>query len=269
MSDTTALHDLLAHLSPDEIYHLAAVHHSTEENSTYSETQIRQRMVDTNFGSTQSLAFALLKSKVSSHLIFAASSQMYTASRHQHMVDETSPKLPSTFYGHTKAWSTDLLAVLRSEFGLRASTAILFNHESHLRRARYVSRKISLAAAAAHLKRPVSLDLLNVGARADWCSAVDTVRALHLMATAAEPADYIVASGELHSVRDMLDAAFGHVGLDWRQFATFRLDDEQPALCGDPRRLENALAWQRTKSFATTIAEMVDADIARGARPYS
>jgi GDPmannose 4,6-dehydratase len=261
--DPVALRELLSRFRPSEIYHFAALHHSTQESSRYSSFQSRQRMVEINFESTKALAFTLLELQLPSHLVFAASSQMYTADDFQDLIDETSPKKPRTFYGHTKSWGVDLLALLRNEFGLCASSAILFNHESHLRGPQYVSRKIALAASAAHLGRPVLLDLLNIGARADWSSATDVVHALHLIATSAEPRDYVVASGELRTVRDMLHIAFGHVGLDWRKFTTFRFDLDEHALCGNPKLLEETLGWKRTQSFQETIVEMVNADIAR------
>jgi GDPmannose 4,6-dehydratase len=187
---------------------------------------------------------------------------MYTATHHCHVIDESSPKRPSSFYGHTKSWGSELLAFLRDDFDLCASTAILFNHESPLRRPQFLPRKIARAAAAARSGAPVALDLLNIGARVDWSSAHDAVRALHLMAVSAEPRDYVVASGELRSVRAVLEIAFGHVGLDWRNFTTFRFDQEGPALCGSPLLLEAKLGWKRTRSFADMIAEMVEADLA-------
>jgi GDPmannose 4,6-dehydratase len=253
---------LLSKWRPSEIYHLAALHHSAEDSSHHSELPSRQAMLDTNFGSTKSLAFAVLESKVHCHLVFAASSQMFTAAHSRHVIDEASPRYPSTFYGHTKSWCTDLLAYLRNDARLCASTAILFNHESPLRKPQFVSRKITQAAAAARSGRPIPLDLLNIGSRVDWSGARDVVRAMHLMALSAEPRDYVVATGQLQSVRHLLETAFGHVGLDWRDFTTFRVDQEEPALCGQPRLLEMKLGWKRMHSFADVITEMVDRDVA-------
>lgn len=264
--DPSAVLALLTEWRPDEIYHLAAVHHSTQDSPHHSEVRARMAMLDTNFGSTKALAFAVLESGISCHVVFAGSSQMYSAATRCHEIDESSPRNPSTFYGHVKSWSADLLACLRSEHGLCASTAILFNHESPLRRAQFLSRKVSRAAAAASLGRPIPLELLNIGSRADWSSANDIVRAMRLMALSAQPRDYVVASGELRSVRGLLEVAFGHVGLDWREFTIYRLDREEPALFGQPRLLETALGWKRTRSFADTINEMVDHDIAIGRR---
>jgi GDPmannose 4,6-dehydratase len=253
---------LLSEYAPQEIYHLAARHHSTQGEVGQLDDQIKKEMVATNFLSTQALAFALLEAGTRCHLVYAGSSQMYSAGRLHHEIDENTERKPSTFYGYTKAWSMDLLGQLRKDCGLRASTAILFNHESPLRQPQFVSRKISQAAAAARRGDPVHLDLLNIGARADWSSAQDVVCALQLIATSDRPADWVVASGELHSIRTMLDIAFGHVGLNWATVATASCDVEQPTLVGDATLLESTLGWKRQQSFPDLIRQMVDADIA-------
>ena len=106
------------------------------------------------------------------------------------------------------------------------------------------------------------LELQNIGALADWSSARDVVHALNLMGQSAQAQDYVVASGELRSVRDLLATAFGHVGLDWMQFASFQEDHTAPALVGLPQMLERALGWRRTLQFENVVAEMVDRDLA-------
>jgi len=254
--------NLLSEHVPQEIYHLAACHHSTQGGNNSWDQRLKKRMVETNFLSTKALAFAVLKAASPCHLIYAGSSQMYSAEYLQHEINEHSQRKPSTFYGCTKAWSMELLGQLRKDCGLRASTAILFNHESPLRQPQFVSRMISLAAAAASRGDPVHLDLLNIAARTDWSSAYDVVRALHLMATANRPSDFVVASGELHSVRAMLEIAFSHVGLDWSSLVTTKRDVEQPALVGNAALLETTLGWRRQQSFPDMIRQMVDADIA-------
>ncbi len=253
---------LLPELRPDEIYHLAAFHHSAQEGSEHEIAASRRAMVDTNFGTCQALALTLLDSGLPARLVFASSSQMYTATDALTRIDEVSPRNPATFYGHVKSWSTELLALLRREHGLHAGTAILFNHESPLRRPQFVSRKISMAAAAAARGRPLPLQLMNIGARVDWSAAADVVEALRLMARADEPLDCVVASGEMHSVRELLATAFGHVGLDWQAFTHFERDAAEPALCGDPALLERRLGWRRRVSFDELVGQMVDHDLA-------
>jgi GDPmannose 4,6-dehydratase len=207
------------------------------------------------------LAFALLQLQLECHLVYAASSQMFTAVEMRHDVDERSSRQPSTFYGHTKSWSVDLLRLLKNEAGLRASSAILFNHESPRRGSQFVSRKITLAAAQASLGLQPSVHLQNIGARVDWSSAHDVVDALNLIGRCDAPSDYVVSSGTLHTVRQLLETAFGHVGLDWARYASYTEDRETPALVGRPHELEAALGWHRAKDFDTIVAEMVDHDL--------
>ena len=262
--DPTAVRRLLETWRPDELYHLAAFHHSSQDNSVSAALAGKSAMVATNFLSTKALAFALAEMQSHCHLVFASSSQMFTATQMDHEIREDSPRQPATFYGHTKSWSMDLLAFLRTESGLRASAAILFNHESPRRGEQFVSRKVSRAAALAAAGRHATLELQNIGARVDWSSARDVVEALSLIGRSADPRDYVVASGTLHSVRDLLQAAFGHVGLDWRRFATFREDRAMPALVGRARALSDALGWKPAMRFEDMVAEMVDHDLRGG-----
>ena len=149
LADAIAVRALLEEHRPDELYHLAAFHHSSQQTEVGSAVVGKDSMFTTNFLATKTLAFALLQMQLECHLVFAASSQMFTAAEMRHEIDERSPHRPSTFYGHTKSWGVELLAHLRNEAGLRASSAILFNHESPRRGAQFVSRKITRAAAQA------------------------------------------------------------------------------------------------------------------------
>jgi GDPmannose 4,6-dehydratase len=261
LSDPVAVRSLLDKWRPDEVYHLAAFHYSSQDTSVGAGLASKGEMLRVNFLAAKTLAFALLEMRSDSHFVFASSSQMFTAVDMSHTVNERSPRHPSSFYGHTKSWTMDLLTFLRSESGLRASSAILFNHESTRRGAQFVTRKITRAAAMAAAGQPQPLELLNVGSRADWSSAHDVVQALSLMASAEVPRDYVVASGQLHSVRDLLQIAFEHVGLDWTQFANFQQDRATPALVGQPQALEDLLGWRRTVRFEDMVTEMVDNDL--------
>lgn len=260
LTDATALRHLLDRTRPDEIYHLAAVHHSSQEHQARGALNLHEAMLSGNFLATKTLAFAMVETRIPAHLVFAASSQMFTAEMEDCTITESSPRKPGTFYGHIKSWSMDLLTFLRTEQGLRASSAILFNHESPLRGHQFVSRKISRAAALAKLGRPVKLELHNLAARVDWSSARDVVRALHLMAAADQAHDYVVASGQLHSVQDMLEAAFAHAGLNWQDHVATRPSHPVPALTGCSTALRAKLQWARGISFKNMIAEMVDYD---------
>jgi len=265
LADRAAVRPLLEKWQPDELYHLAAFHHSSQDNSVSTALAGKDAMLTTNFLSTKTLAFALVEMQSACHLVFASSSQMFTAVGMGHEISEHSPRQPASFYGHAKSWSMDLLAFLRSESGLRASGAILFNHESPRRAEQFVSRKITRAAAQAATGGSPTLDLYNIGSRVDWSSARDVVQALSLMGRSDEPRDYVVASGTLHSVRDLLQIAFEHVGLEWQRFTTFREDRATPALVGRARALEEVLRWKREMRFEDMVTEMVDHDLALAA----
>ena len=266
LADTAAVRRLLEKWQPDELYHLAAFHHSSQDNSISSALAGKDAMLTANFLSTKALAFALTEMRAACHLVFASSSQIFTASDMRHEIDESSRRQPATFYGHMKSWSMDLLEFLRSESGLRASSAILFNHESPRRGAQFVSRKITRAAAQAASGMTPSLTLKNIGAQVDWSSARDIVEALSSMGRSERPRDYVVASGTLHSVRDFLQTAFASVGLDWTRYAVFDEDRATPALVGKPQALEASLGWKRVTPFEDMVAEMVAHDLSELSR---
>ena len=266
LTDAEAVRALLAEHRPSELYHLAAAHHSSQQGAAMVTPADRDAMCRTNFWATKTLALALLELGLDSHLVFASTSQLYSAGAQDLLIDESSPRQPATFYGHTKSWSMDLLALLRREHGLRASSAILFNHESPRRGTPFVTRRVAQAAAsAARGEAAPRLRLQNVGARVDWSSARDVVNALALMGSAETAHDYVLASGTLHSVRELLDAAFTHVGRRWEDFVDVDADLRSPALCGSPKAIEAKLGWRRTVSFEAMVAEMVDASLAADA----
>lgn len=263
LTNAAAVRALLAEHRPCELYHLAAAHHSSQQRVAMATPADRDTMCSTNFWATKTLALAVLELGLDSHLVFASTSQIYSAGAQDVLIDESSPRQPATFYGHTKSWSMDLLALLRREHGLRASSAILFNHESPRRGPDFVTRRVSQAAArAARGESTPRLRLQNIGARVDWSSARDVVNALALMGTADVGRDFVVGSGGTHSVRELLDAAFTHVGLSWEDFVDVEADQRGAALCGSPAAIESSLGWRRAVSFGAMVAEMVDIDLA-------
>jgi GDPmannose 4,6-dehydratase len=261
LTSSDAVAALLEEWQPTEVYHLAAYHHSAQDSSAFSALPMKHAMLVNNFHTTHTIAFALLQLRSKAHFVFAASSQMYMPQGHDREIDESTPRNPATLYGLTKSWSMELLAFLRAKSDLRASTAILFNHESPLRGPQFVSRKITRAAAKARTCGRAELDLLNIGTRVDWCSARDVVAAMHMMARSDKTGDYVVASGEPHSVRQILEIAFGHVGLEWRDFTRYESDVAGPALIGRPDLLRETLGWRPDVAFADMIVEMVERDL--------
>ena len=178
-------------------------------------------------------------------------------------MDETTPVEPATFYGHTKIWATDLLHQYRIRHGLRAMVAVLFNHESPWRSPSFVTRKITMAAARAACGEQAKLRLRNLGSRVDWQAATDVVEGFLLMAKSDMPEDYVLASGCSRSVRDFVEAAYRHVGLDWQNFVSAEHDEPGPSLVGAPDKAVRQLGWRPRLTFDDLIRSMVEADLQR------
>jgi GDPmannose 4,6-dehydratase len=179
--------------------------------------------------------------------------------------DESTPFHPRSPYGAAKVYAHTMVGIYRQHHGLFACSAILFNHESPRRRPEFVTRKVTLAAARIKLGLQEHVELGHLDARRDWGFAGDHVRAMHAMLRQEEADDYVVATGELHSVRDLCEAAFAHVGLDWRdhvaeQKADFRSAEAVP-LVGHAAKARRTLGWAPRVGFRELIAMMVDEDL--------
>jgi GDPmannose 4,6-dehydratase len=243
---------------PTEIYHLAAASFVPASWLHPAPT------VEMAAASTAAFLDAILNIDRSIRFLHAASAEVFgrPASSPQ---SETTPIAPVTPYGAGKALGLFLTRMYRERFELHASSAILFNHESPRRPAEFVTRKITRAAAAISLGVESELRLGNLDAERDWSFAGDTVRGIELMVERDVPDDYVLASGETRSIRQLLDAAFGHVGLDWAEYVVideqFNRPTEATRICGDPSKAERKLGWSRDVSFAELVAMMVDYDL--------
>ena len=195
----------------------------------------------------------------------AGSSEMFGHDPASSPQDEETPFNPDNPYGSSKVFAAHLVRNYRSHFGVFACTGILYNHESPWRRPEFVTRKITQAAAAISLGKEVSLTLGNLNAVRDWSYAGDIVEAMWLMMTADEPNDYVLASGKLHSVKNVLTVAFGRVGLSWEEHV--RIDQslnrprEPVPLCGNPFKMKRDLRWTPRVQFEDLIRMMVDRDV--------
>ena len=259
IANGTAVAELIATTLPTQIYHMAAVHEGSE-GGTNDQLGRWGAMVEVNFLSTLHVISGVLRHCPSATLVYAASSQMYQTTDADLRVDEVTPRHPANFYALTKSWSMDAIGHARRRHGLRGATAILFNHESVLRSPTFVSRKITAAAAALARGSKDRLKLLNIGARVDWSAAEDVVDALIRIAEHQCRGDYVVGSGKLHSVKDLLDAAFACVGIDWRPWVDFESERPRPAVFADATQLTQDTGWNTSIPFSQMIKQMVDAD---------
>lgn len=177
---------------------------------------------------------------------------------------ESTPLAPVTPYGVAKAYGHFIIGSYRRRYGLHASAGILYNHESPRRPENFLPSKVAHAVARIASGEESELQLGDLDAQRDWGYARDSVEAMRLMLQQNEPGDYVIATGELHSVRELVEVAFSHVGLDWQQHV--RVDEslkrgqaELHHLVGDASKARARLGWQPTVSFEELVALLVDA----------
>jgi GDPmannose 4,6-dehydratase len=194
----------------------------------------------------------------------ASSSEMFGDPVHSPQTEET-PFRPLSPYGAAKLFAHTVVGAFRARHGMFACSAILYNHESPRRGPAFVTRKIVDAVARIRAGDTARLHLGDLDAQRDWGYAPDYVRAMRLMLENDEPGDYIVATGELHTVREFCEIAFAHVGLDWRDWvrgdATDKRNDRRAPRVGDALRIRDALGWRPETDFGSLVRIMVDAAI--------
>jgi GDPmannose 4,6-dehydratase len=251
---------VLHKVQPDECYHLAAQSFvSTSFEDEFS-------TVNTNIGGTHSMLSAVKEVVPRCRFYFAASSEMFGKVRETPQKEST-PFHPRSAYGISKCAGFELTRNYREAYGLHATSGILYNHESPRRGFEFVTRKITSQVAKIKLGSTQKLFLGNLEAKRDWGHARDFVEAMWLMLQQDVPDDYVVATGEAHSVREFAETAFDHVGLDYRDFVETDARLLRPAevelLLGDASRAQAILGWQARCRFQDLVREMVDKDIER------
>ena len=242
----------------DECYHLAAQSFVAESFLDGFST------MNTNISGTHYMLAALRELRPRCRFYFAGSSEMFGKAENVPQSEATRfhPRSP---YGISKVAGFDLTRNYREAYGMFCASGILFNHEGPRRGHEFVTRKITSAVARIKLGQARELRLGNLEARRDWGHARDYVRAMHLMLQQEAPDDYVVATGETHTVREFCERAFAEVGLDYRGYV--RVDERylRPAevdlLVGDAAKARRELGWQPTYTFAELIAEMVASDL--------
>jgi GDPmannose 4,6-dehydratase len=256
--DQQAIEQLLAHRRPEEIYNLAA---------RASSAQLFDDPVLT--GEINAMAVARLLESVrrvdpSIRFCQASSSEIFGKSSESPQ-SETTEFYPRNPYGVAKLYGHWFSVNYRESHNIFACSSILFNHESPRRDTHFVTRKITQSAAKIRAGLQSQLQLGSLEARRDWGFAADYVYAMWLMLQQRVADDYVLATGETHSVRELCEIAFGHVGLEYEDFVVEDAGGPRAAetvqLVGDPRKAETALGWRRSVSFEELICMMVDADM--------
>lgn len=258
--DQLSLIRLVEQVAPQEIYNLAA--------QSFVPTSFDQPLLTSEFtalGVTRVLeAIRLVDPKI--RFYQASSSEMFGKVQEEPQREST-PFWPRSPYGVAKAYGHWITVNYRESYNLFACSGILFNHESPLRGLEFVTRKISHGVARIHAGLQDSLKLGNLDAERDWGFAGDYVRGMWLMLQQPEPDDFVIATGEKHSVREFVELAFAHVGLDWKKYVEVDSRFLRPAdvttLRGDSEKARRLLGWEPKVSFAELVTMMVDADMAR------
>lgn len=260
LADTTSIQKIVDISQPDECYNLAAQSH------VRLSFDIPEYSADIDALGTLRVLEALKGSKAR---FYQASSSELFGKVLEVPQKETTPFYPRSPYGIAKLfgyWYT----VSAREQGLHASNGILFNHESPRRGETFVTHKITKAAAKIYLGMQSELSLGNLEAKRDWGHAKEYVKAMWLMLQQPNPDDYVIATGEAHTVRELLDLAFGHVGLDWHPYVKvdpkYYRPTEVDILQGDASKARRLLGWEPKVRFKELIEEMVDNDLCEAQR---
>jgi GDPmannose 4,6-dehydratase len=242
----------------EECYHLAAQSFVAESFIDGFST------MNTNINGTHYMLAALRELRPRCRFYFAGSSEMFGRVREVPQ-RETTPFHPRSPYGISKVAGFHLTMNYREAYGMFCVSGILFNHEGPRRGFEFVTRKITSSAARIKLGLASELRLGNMEARRDWGHAADYVRAMHLMLQQSEPEDYVVATGETHSVREFCELAFAELGLDYQDYVKVDEQFQRPAevdlLVGDASKAYGELGWQPTYKFHDLVREMVHSDL--------
>jgi GDPmannose 4,6-dehydratase len=258
LTEGSSLVRLLAKLDPEEIYNLGAQSHVrvSFDNPEYS--------TDVNATGTVRLLEAIRESGIKPRFYQASSSEMFGKVREVPQTEAT-PFYPRSPYAASKVYAFWITVNYREAYSLHATNGILFNHESPRRGESFVTRKITRAVA--HIKAGLQdkLYLGNLDAKRDWGYAKEYVEAMWLMLQQDKPDDYVIATGETHSVREFLDEAFGYAGLDWKHSVAmdhrYLRPSEVDLLLGDAGKAQRQLGWAPKTRFRDLVRLMVDADI--------
>jgi GDPmannose 4,6-dehydratase len=253
-----SLFNVIRDVQPDELYHLAAqsfVSYSFEDEfSTFN----------ININGTHFILSSIKQVAPDCRFYFAGSSEMFGKVREVPQNEDTDFH-PRSAYGITKVAGFHLTRNYREAYGMRAASGILYNHESPRRGYEFVTRKITSTVAKIKRGKATELRLGNLDAKRDWGYAKEYVEAMWLILQQETPRDYVIATGETHSVRDFVEAAFAHVNLDWHDYV--KTDDifyrpaEVDILLGNPTRANTELGWKARTHFTELVQMMVEADL--------
>ncbi|MEZ6131800.1 MAG: GDP-mannose 4,6-dehydratase [Planctomycetaceae bacterium] len=263
LDDPTTIRRVITKVQPHEFYHLAGQSH------VGLSFEIPESTCDTTAIGTLRI-MEILRDQPSPPKFLHASSREIFGTPTVSPQDETTPINPNSPYGCAKAFATQMTKIYREAHGLFFCNAICYNHESPRRGENFVTRKVTLAAARIKAGLQKTVTLGDLDAARDWGYAKDYVHAMWLMLQQPQADDYVLATGESHTIRDLLQTAFQHVGLNWEEHVSVDNRFKRPAdaheLLGNPSKAEQQLGWTRQVNFEQLIHLMVDSDFGKGVR---
>jgi len=258
LTDQSSLDEAIKTVKPDEVYNLGA--------QSFVPTSWNQPVLTADvdgLGVTRILG-AIQKHKPDTKFFQASSSEMFGKVREVPQT-ETTPFYPRSPYGVSKTYGHYITVNYRESYGIFACSGISFNHESPRRGLEFVSRKVTDGVARIKLGLAKSLSMGNLDAKRDWGFAGDYVKAMWLMLQQEKPEDFVIATGETHNVKELIQTAFSYVGLDWEKYVVVDRKLLRPAevdfLVGNPAKAKKKLGWKPEVSFKQLVEMMLDADI--------
>jgi GDPmannose 4,6-dehydratase len=263
MTDMASLLEAVSISDPQEIYNLAA--------QSFVGSSFDQPLLTTEIDASGSTRFLEIIRHLGKNIKFyqASTSELFGGSPEQVQSEHTT-MVPNSPYAAAKMFSYNMTRIYRHSYGIFACNGILFNHESPLRGLEFVTRKITNSVAKIKLGLQKDLKLGNLDAKRDWGFAPDYVKAMYLMMQQKKPEDYVIATGETHSVGEFAAAAFASVGLDWKKYVISDKRLHRPMdvhqLCGNPSKARDKLNWVPQVNFQELVKIMVEADVKRWER---
>lgn len=259
LTDSTSIATLISKFQPDEFYNLGAMSH------VRISFDIPQYTLETNVIGVLNVLEAIRQFSPHTKFYQASSSEMFGAPEVEPPFNEHTPMIPQSPYGVAKLAAYYLTQQYRNGYGLFATTGILFNHESPRRGGNFVTKKITTAVARIKKGKQKELVLGNLEAKRDWGWSPEFVDAIWRIMQHDKPGVFVVATGETHTIREFVEEAFAHVGLNWEDHVRFddkfKRPNEVPLLLGDASKTREILGWEPTMKFIDIVRAMVDHDL--------
>lgn len=259
LTDSPSISGLIAELQPDEFYNLGAMSH------VKISFEVPQYTLETNIIGVLNVLEAIRKLSPHTKFYQASSSEMFGVPGVKPPFNEKTPMIPQSPYGVAKLAAYHLTRQYREGYGLFATTGILFNHESPRRGGNFVTKKVTTAVARIKHGLQDHLVLGNLDAKRDWGWSPEFVEAIYLIMQAKKPGEYVVATEETHTIKEFVNEAFAHVGLDPKKYIItddrYKRPNEVPLLLGDPAKIKRELGWKPKMKFRDIVHAMVDYDM--------